>query len=56
MNMFRIWVLGLLVFILAGCSASIDGSKYQQTTPPLSLEAFFCGRCEGLGHCSEPLR
>ena len=30
MNMFRIWVLGLLVFILAGCSASIDGSKYQQ--------------------------
>ena len=47
--MFRIWVLGLLVFILAGCSASIDGSKYQQTTPPLSLEAFFVGDVKAWG-------
>ena len=47
--MFRIWVLGLLVFTLAGCSASIDGSKYQQTTPPLSLETFFVGDVKAWG-------
>ncbi|GGF73861.1 DUF3833 domain-containing protein [Alteromonas lipolytica] len=45
----HIMLILLLMGVVAGCSTSIDGSKYQQTTPPLALERFFNGKVKAWG-------
>lgn len=39
----------VLLIGLSGCSISIEGKKYQQTTPALSLEQFFEGDVKAWG-------
>lgn len=45
----RLWSVLLFTISLTGCSIAIDGKKYEQTAPPLSLENFFDGNVKAWG-------
>ncbi len=49
LNKFRTFVVFSSIFILAGCSVSIDGESYKNVSPTFELETFFDGKVKAWG-------